>query len=174
MSLSLKRRSPFPVLALSAALAAAACAVDETETSGADPADATTADTPATLTTDTAGGPTLRVVMAGLQTDMDSLHHALWREDFPAVAAAARAVAEHPAVSEQERQRIFGILGEDAAAFRAADMDVHDTGLALADAAGGPDREAVRTELASLHAGCLACHEEFRERLLGVAPRQEP
>jgi len=177
MTLPFKRRSPFTFLALAAALTAAACTVDETGTSGADPADTLAADTPATdpaAVVDATDGPTLRVVMAGLQTDMDSLHHALWREDFPAAAAAGRAVAEHPAVSEDERQRIFGILGEDAAAFRAADMLVHDTGLALADAASGPDRDAVRTQLANLHAGCLACHEAFRERLLGAAPPPLP
>lgn len=173
MHLSFKRRSPFTFLALAAVLTAAACTVDETGTSDAAPADTLAADAPGmdpAAAVDATGGPTLRVVMAGLLTDMDSLHHALWREDFPAAAAAARAVAEHPAVSEEERQRIFGILGEDAAAFRAADMEVHDAGLALADAASGPDREAVRAQLANLHAGCLACHEAFRGRLLGTVP----
>ena len=116
-------------------------------------------------------GPTLMVVMRGLETDMDRASHALWAGRMDSLAVAARAVADHPQVSAGERGRIMGILGERGPAFAAADRRVHDQAVALAERAGEGDEAGAVRALGTLQEGCVACHREFREVVrAGVAP----
>lgn len=112
-----------------------------------------------------AAGPTLLEVMAGLQGDMDRLHHALWAGNMDSVAVAARAVADHPEVGPQERTRVLGILGDRGPAFVALDRAVHDAGVTLAEHAGAGDVPGTLEALARLQEGCVACHTEFRAPL---------
>jgi cytochrome c556 len=148
-------------------LVAAACtggsAPDETAAPGQDTvAGAAAADLGAP-----SGTASLKAIMQGLQASMATLHLALWLEEFEAVAAAAREVADHPQVPAAERLRIQSVLEDDFAAFAAADRRVHDTSLRLRDAALQRDTAAVLSALADVHVGCVACHTRFRARLLG-------
>jgi cytochrome c556 len=113
------------------------------------------------------GTASLKAIMQGLQASMATLHQALWLEEFRVVADAAREVAEHPQVPGEERLRIQSALGDDFAAFAAADRRVHDTSLQLRDAALQRDTAAVLSALADVHEGCVVCHTRFRARLLG-------
>ena len=135
-----------------------ACDVESTDDSAPEPATAGIA------------SPTLLEVMPDLGTDMQRLHDALWLDDYAGVAAAAQSVADHPEVSPAERQRIFGVLGPDALAFRDMDMRAHDTSVELAAAARDGESGLVLNRLAALEAACVACHETFRDRLRPPSP----
>ena len=108
---------------------------------------------------------TLKIIMRQLGRDMDALNAALWARDLGALEAAATAIAKHPHVSPQERARVQATLGSDFAAFGAADRRVHDAAMRTASAAADQDSDRVLSELGSLQAGCVACHDGFRERL---------
>lgn len=104
-------------------------------------------------------------IMVGMAANMDGISRGLWLEDLSAVAAAATAIAGHPQVSSTERARIQGALGTDFAAFVQGDRRVHDTAVRLAAAAAASDLMTTLGELAELQAGCVDCHQNFRQRL---------
>ena len=104
-------------------------------------------------------------IMAWLAEDMNRISAGLWREDWALIADAAERVAFHPKVSEEERRRIFGILGEDAGGFRRADLFVHETAKGLREAARAEAMDRVLTLYADLQRGCVACHDAYRDRL---------
>jgi len=107
----------------------------------------------------------LKIIMRQLGQDMDALNAALWARDFGALVAAATAIAEHPHVSPQEKARVQAALGADFATFGAADRRVHDAAIRTAGAAADEDSDQVLSALGSLQAGCVACHDAFRDRL---------
>ena len=112
-----------------------------------------------------AGAADLKVIMRQLGQDMDALSAALWARDFDALGRAATAIAEHPHVSPEEKARVQAALGADFATFAVADRRVHDAAVRTARAAANEDSDQVLSELGSLQAGCVACHDAFRERL---------
>ncbi len=122
----------------------------------------------------------LKVIMRQLGQDMDALNAALWARDFGALGTAATSIAKHPHVSPQEKARVQAVLGPDFAAFGAADRRVHDAAMRTAGAAANEDTDQVLSELGSLQAGCVACHDAFRDRLREAtgtdasAPRDTP
>ncbi len=111
----------------------------------------------------------LLAIMRWLEQDMLALSSALWRDSLAVVAERAAAIAEHPTVPDTIRQAIVATLGEEAAGFRQSDMLVHNTAVALADAARAGRMEAVLAALDTLQHGCVACHEQFRDRLAGIS-----
>lgn len=156
-------------LAGSLALALAAGACDAPEDTAPDNADGVTRDVAqgaADSTTATrAALPTLFSIMLGLQGDMGRVSHGLWLEQYDSIAAAARAVADHPAIPPEEGQKIAGVLGDDMARFQAFDQTVHDLAVRMAEAADARDMAGVMEADAALRDGCVACHTEFRTRL---------
>lgn len=64
------------------------------------------------------------------------------------------------------RSCLAEVLGSDFRAFAEADRFVHDTSLEPEEAARQHDMEAVLNALATLQQGCVACHVDFRSRLL--------
>ncbi|MCA9492065.1 MAG: cytochrome c [Alphaproteobacteria bacterium] len=109
---------------------------------------------------------TLKAIMAGMRVEMSRIHEALWTEDFDTMSTAARAVADHPHVSAEERTRIQGLLGPDFGGFVAADKAVHDAAVRLSEAAAANDMDKSLKELDAVQTGCVACHTDYRERLL--------
>jgi cytochrome c553 len=107
----------------------------------------------------------LLTIMVGLGADVDEISRGLWIEDLGVVGAGALAIAEHPHVSDPERERIQGVLGAEFADFVQSDHRVHDAAVRLSEAAAAGDMTATLDELAQLQAGCVACHQVFRERL---------
>lgn len=109
--------------------------------------------------------PGLFAIMANLQADMTRLEQALWVEDYPMVATAARAIADHPHVPPDEAARIARVLGGDMVRFKALDGEVHDAAVRLSEHAARGEVEGVLTADAALRRGCVGCHGEFRERV---------
>lgn len=109
---------------------------------------------------------TLKTIMRQLGHDMNALSAALWLQDFAGIARAATAIADHPHVSPHERARVQRALGATFAAFGTMDRRVHDAAVRTAAAAKEQDLDQVLSELGSLQAGCVACHDAFRVQLL--------
>ncbi len=107
----------------------------------------------------------LKHIMVALGDQMTRAQAGLWVEDYEAIAAAARAVAEHPHVSPEERARVQAALGADFADFAQADRKVHDSAVRLAEAADTQSAESTLGELLEVQSGCVACHTQFRDRL---------
>lgn len=144
---------------------AAACGEDRAR----EEADPPTVPPPAEAPAATGGEPvdplSLLGIMRGLESSMTRLHAGLWVEDFDEVAAAARAVAEHPQVPPEERIRIQSILGPDFPAFVTTDRTVHDAGIRLSERAMQRDTSGMLDALAQLQEACVSCHTSFRSRV---------
>lgn len=108
----------------------------------------------------------LRTIMVALGDDMGQLHSALWLEDFDLIVSGAMKVADHPKVSDSEKTRIVKSLGSEFGAFVALDKAVHADALALSEAATAKDLPKVLEGLAQLQGSCVACHTQFRSRLV--------
>jgi cytochrome c556 len=104
--------------------------------------------------------------MQQLAADFAGLSQALWMQNLPQVQRHAEAIAEHPHVAPEEMQRIQNILGGEMARFVSYDEQVHDAAIRLAMAAAQGDTDQVLSELNEVQRGCVACHTEFRARLL--------
>lgn len=109
---------------------------------------------------------TLRVIMQGLDVDMQGFAHALFTGDSAQMTARSSAMADHAHMLPEEVRRIEAALGADMAAFTAADERVHLGASRLSELArGGAGLDAVARQLGEVQQGCVACHSQFRERL---------
>lgn len=112
------------------------------------------------------GAMSLKQVMQGLGEDMNHLNTAIFNEDYPAIVQLAGRIADHPKPSAAERRQILGTLGADAGRFRGHDHQVHEDGAAMAVAAQAHDMTGVLRYQGRIMQGCVACHAEFRSRLV--------
>lgn len=108
---------------------------------------------------------TLKTIMQGLEADMAAAAHGLWIGDRDAVAAAAGRIADHPHVTPEQMGVIQATLGDEFAAFVAHDQGVHGLAVAFAEAATDSTAD-LASAYTQVQAGCLACHDAFRDRLL--------
>lgn len=107
----------------------------------------------------------LKSIMIDLGEQMARVQAGLWVEDYAAISTAAKAVADHPHVSPEERARVQAALGEDFAAFAQADRRVHDSAVRLAEAADTRSSESTLKEIVEVQSGCVSCHTQFKQRL---------
>lgn len=107
----------------------------------------------------------LATIMVDLGLRMTEAQTGLWSDDLAAIQRAATAVANHPRVSAEERQRVQAALGADFAGFAKADHAVHEGALRLAEASAAGDADATVKALGALQADCVACHTSYRARL---------
>ena len=104
-------------------------------------------------------------IMRRLAEDMAAMQNALWLEDFATVEQHASAIADHAHMSAAEVARIRAELGAEMPQFESADAAVHEAAVQMHAAARERDTDAVLDRLAEVQRGCVACHEQFRERL---------
>jgi hypothetical protein len=115
-------------------------------------------------------GEALRPIMQRLGAEMNTLTYALMTDDTAGVARSAAAIAQHVPISADELARIRAELGPGMARFETLDAAVHAASLRLRDAARGGDPDTIVARLGEVQRGCIACHEQFRERLRTVPP----
>lgn len=111
-------------------------------------------------------------IMQQLGGHMLGVTQALFTDDHAMLTVQAGAIAEHAPISQAEVARIQSILGSDMHTFEELDAAVHDASMQLHQAAEARDINAVLTHLAAVQRGCVACHQQFRERLGSPAPVQ--
>lgn len=111
-------------------------------------------------------GQALLPIMQRLGAEMMTLTHALMTEDRPTITRSAAAIAEHAPISAAELERIHTTLEEEMATFEALDERVHSASVRLNEAAQTGDFAAVAERLGEVQRGCVACHTQFRSRLL--------
>lgn len=153
------------LLTLLASFALAACGPGpEQRPASEDPATADTATALPAGATDSIAP--LLVIMQRLERDVQDLHHGVWLGDLELVAASAREIANHPNVPADEREAIAALLGDEFGAFAALDREVHDIAVTIADSATGWSPERVLAPWDRMARACLACHAQYRDRLL--------
>jgi cytochrome c556 len=111
-------------------------------------------------------GPSLKVIMVGLEADMEMIVRAMNYDDFEAIRTKAMEIAEHDKPPMAERKKIMAFLGAEASEFRKGDAMVHSSAVKLAEAALEKDYEKVVDRYKILLGGCVACHTGYRSRIV--------
>lgn len=104
----------------------------------------------------------LRRIMRDLGRNMQAVTDAISREDWARVAAIAPAIADHPQPSVGEKLRILAFVGSNVPRFREYDGRTHRAANRMADGAARKDGAEVIAAFAEIQAGCLGCHQAFR------------
>jgi cytochrome c556 len=120
-------------------------------------------------------GVPLKIIMAGLATDMTGVATGLWAEDISAIAGAAGRIADHPRVPPEQMVAIQAELGEAFSEFVAFDQLVHDQAVELREAALAAQPMAdLASTFAQVTGGCVACHTTFRARISSTLAAASP
>ncbi len=107
----------------------------------------------------------LKAIMVELGESMSRIVEAISTDDFEAVEANALLIAEHERPPMEERKKIIGFLGDDAASFRSFDETVHAEAMKMNDAAKEMEMEAVVESFSRVLEGCTGCHRDFKARV---------
>jgi cytochrome c556 len=108
----------------------------------------------------------LRGIMEKMGRQMQAITEAISHEDWTLVEKTAPLIAKHPQPPAEERARIIGFFGAEAAKFRGHDERSHDAAMKLSETARSGDGEAVIADFGRLQSACYGCHREYRKRLL--------
>jgi uncharacterized protein YndB with AHSA1/START domain/cytochrome c556 len=111
---------------------------------------------------------TLKVIMQDLRGHLADITDGLLADDFGLVARGANGIAEHPHIPAEQVALVAKELGEQMAVFKQLDTWVHDLSLEMRAAAEKSDRGAMVSNYQKLVAGCIACHNAYRERVAAV------
>ena len=111
---------------------------------------------------------TLKSIMLGLRDGLVEIADGLLTDDFGLVQHGATTIAEHPRIPEEQIQLVAQELGEEMAAFKALDTQVHDLSLEIEAAAKALDGAAARSAFTHMIDGCFACHANYKERVATI------
>lgn len=111
---------------------------------------------------------TLKSIMLGLRDGLVEIADGLLTDDFGLVQHGATTIAEHPRIPEEQIQLVAQELGEEMAAFKAFDTQVHDLSLEIEAAAKALDGAAARSAFTEMIDGCFACHTTYKERVATI------
>jgi len=109
----------------------------------------------------------LRSIMGDLGQRMELVTRGVYTADFEMIEKNALLIADHEKPPMTERMKILGFLKSGAAGFKAGDGIVHDEAAKLAEAARGKDMDGVLFSYSGVMAGCVNCHTNFRDKIVG-------
>ncbi len=112
-----------------------------------------------------ASAPSLLQIMRDMGVQMQTITHAITLENWSLVADSASKIAHHPSPPMAEKKRIKAFLKTNMGKFKAYDSITHKAAQDLSNSALQEDKDAVVDNFASLHKGCLGCHQNFRSSL---------
>jgi len=107
----------------------------------------------------------LKSIMQGLRDNVVEISDGLLTDDYEKVARGAGGVADHPTIPAEQVQLVANALGAEMPAFKQYDTMVHNRSLELAAAAKAQNREAAVTAYLAMVEGCLACHQQYKQRV---------
>ncbi|MFW5946926.1 MAG: hypothetical protein ACOCUW_00425, partial [Gemmatimonadota bacterium] len=109
--------------------------------------------------------PGLFGIMLKLERDAYRVSRGLWAARLDTIAAGARSIANHPRLIADELRVMRAVLGDDMIRLQELHARVQQLAVRLEEEALAGDLEAAFTTDAELRAGCMECHDEFRDRL---------
>ncbi|PCI60416.1 MAG: hypothetical protein COB35_09215 [Gammaproteobacteria bacterium] len=111
---------------------------------------------------------TLKIIMQGLLKNTHKITQGIVLHDFALIEKAAKNIAEHPKPSMMTRMKLVKAMGADMGKFKTKDDVVHHSSVNLIKAAQQKDMPAIQQEYQIMINGCVACHNEFKERVAKI------
>ncbi len=111
---------------------------------------------------------TLKEIMQGLSKDTQLIAEGIFTEDFKLIKKAARNIAKHPKAPIETRVTLAKVLGAEMSQFKTFDSKVHNSAVEIGLDAEEQDITAVLLNYHLLIDGCLACHNNFKQRVITI------
>jgi len=111
---------------------------------------------------------TLKTIMQGLRDNLVEITDGFLTNDFAMVAKGAAAIAAHPQIPADQVKLVAAELGQEMPAFKQMDTLVHDLSLEIEAAAKVSDWGSAISAYQQMFDGCLACHEQYQERVVAA------
>ena len=111
-----------------------------------------------------AAAPTLKSVMQGLSTAMNSLNEGIFNEDYTAIELAAAKVADHPKPKGQ-LPTVIKTLNIRMIKFKSIDSKVHDAAVDIVALAKVKDINGILKKHTIIMNNCVSCHTQFRTEI---------
>lgn len=96
--------------------------------------------------------------------ELEKMTAAIILQDYTAIEQSAKHITNHPPPSKAELERIFSILGEDAEAFKACDLAVHNLAAELAVVAAKQEMKPILDTYHAMIVKTVECHSAFRNK----------
>ncbi len=104
-------------------------------------------------------------MMQLLLTDMQKVDRGILTEDYAAIAEGAKAIAEHPIMTEEDKKLVKETLGQEIKQFVEFDMTVHHHADTMQLAALERDMQQVLNHYRIVQQACVDCHSNYRESI---------
>jgi cytochrome c556 len=111
---------------------------------------------------------TLQAIMQGLGDNLAEIADGLMADDFELVEYGATSIANHPRIPPEQVQIVARELGDEMAAFKQFDKQVHDLAVEIAAAAQAGDSAAAMGKFQAMIDGCFNCHVAYKDRVAEV------
>jgi cytochrome c556 len=107
-------------------------------------------------------------MMRMLLNNMHIVNEGIYTENFAMINEGGQKIANHPVMTQKEKELVKTTLGEQMKQFVAFDMTVHHHADSLADAARRQNMEAVLEHYRIVQQGCVDCHTSFRTTIINA------
>jgi len=105
-------------------------------------------------------------LMRGLEDDLATVAHGIWRDDSESVELGAGRIAGHPRATSDQVAIIQATLGSEFGSFVQLDQGVHQAAADLAQlAADSAPSSQLFDQFVRVQEGCFSCHTQFRSRV---------
>jgi len=105
-------------------------------------------------------------MMRLLLDDMYTIDEGLYTHNYSMIEEGAKAIAEHPVMTEEDKKLVKTALEEDMQRFVNFDMIVHHHADSLAEAARAQKMNEVLRHYRIVQQGCVDCHSNFRTTII--------
>jgi len=104
-------------------------------------------------------------MMQTLLADMQTVDQGIYTENYELMAKGADGIANHPKMTQKDKQIIKKTLGKEMKAFVAFDMTVHHHADSMRMAALQEKMQEVLRHYRVVQQGCVDCHSNYRTRI---------
>ena len=102
-------------------------------------------------------------MMQGLLENVHTIDNGLFTENFEWIEKGSRAIANHPVMTESDKERVKNTLADRFSMFVEFDQIVHHHADSVAQAASLKQMEQVLKHYRIVRQGCINCHIHFRK-----------
>lgn len=117
---------------------------------------------------------TLQAIMQGLGDNLAEIADGLMADDLELVERGATGIADHERIPPEQVQLVARELGDEMAAFKQFDMQVHDLAIEIAAAARAGDSAAAMGKFQAMIDGCFSCHVAYKDRVAALLRPDAP
>ncbi len=105
--------------------------------------------------------PMMRMLLA----DMQQVDHGVYTENYALIKKGADGIANHPTMSQEDKQLVKETLGTEIKQFVEFDMKVHHHADSMRLAAIEKDMQDVLHHYRIVQQGCVDCHSNYRSQI---------